>query len=316
MSAAPTGPKGDRAAAHPPAYTLVELLVVIGIIAVLVALLLPVVSGARRQANATRCASNLRQMAIGWVMYATANRGACPPARLPDYPPPSTNMYVLGGIEVDRPRWYVLAGDQIGSSPFANSAASVGKASTIANDLFLCPAVSDWRSARNYPYGYNYQFLGNMRTRTSGDEHVNFPVRISRIKGSQTVMAADSMGTAAHVAPGERLHYQADGGEGERHVANHGWTMDPPRLTPDGDYSEMKLRGKPEGRTAPDPRHNNAANVAFCDGHVEAMTLEEMGYAVRHDRAVAAGGAGANGALAHNRLFSGSAGDDDPPVIR
>jgi prepilin-type processing-associated H-X9-DG protein len=129
-------------------------------------------------------------------------------------------------------------------------------------------------------------------------------------------MAADSMGTAAHVAPGQRLSYQADGAEGSLHLANHGWTLDPPRLTSDGDYSEMALRGTPAGRTAPDPRHNKRANVAFCDGHVERLTLEQMGYAVNADVSVAVSGTGANGAPAHNRLFSGTGRDDDPPPIR
>ena len=129
-------------------------------------------------------------------------------------------------------------------------------------------------------------------------------------------MAADSIGTAAHVAPADRLPYQSDGAEGSRNLGNHGWTLDPPRLTPDSDYSEMALRGTPSGRTAPDPRHSNTANVAFCDGHVERMTLEQMGYAVNHDKSVAINGVGARGTLAHNRLFSGTDTDADPPGVR
>src|SRR4051812_10442293 len=60
------------------AFTLVELLVVIGIIAVLISVLLPVLGSTRKSADKAKCLASLHQFGDAYKMYASENRGAWP----------------------------------------------------------------------------------------------------------------------------------------------------------------------------------------------------------------------------------------------
>lgn len=69
-------------------FTLIELLVVIAIIAILAAILFPVFARAREKARQTTCLSNLKQISIGWMMYATDYDETVMPVLIP----PSGNV--------------------------------------------------------------------------------------------------------------------------------------------------------------------------------------------------------------------------------
>src|SRR4051812_37129162 len=65
-------------------FTLVELLVVTGIIAVLISILLPALGRARAAANTIKCAANLRAIGQGMAVYIANNRGSLPNAYIYD----------------------------------------------------------------------------------------------------------------------------------------------------------------------------------------------------------------------------------------
>jgi prepilin-type N-terminal cleavage/methylation domain-containing protein len=83
--------KKSLAGARGRAFTLVELLVVIGIITILISILLPVLSKAREQSNKTKCMSNLRQLGQAMFLYAGAHKD-----RLPNCNPPGVAVNSAG----------------------------------------------------------------------------------------------------------------------------------------------------------------------------------------------------------------------------
>jgi prepilin-type processing-associated H-X9-DG protein len=288
--------------------------VVIGIIAVLMGLLLPALGGARKSAQTVQCASNLRQLATGWQMYANANKNVSVPGRLPTDAKPG-GVYDLDNGQQYRPRWYELLGAIQGVYACQFPQAIENDNWTIENSVFLCPAVPDWNNSRNYPYGYNFQFLGNARPKasmagsgiTGALKWINYPVMATKIKAAQTVLAVDCVGTAAGKAEVSRTGYYADGTKDLAARGNKASFVDPPFLTGRSDMADAQNRGAPN-RSGPDPRHKKKLNAAFCDGHVELVTPQDLGYVVAPDGVI-----GING---NNRLFSGTGENIEPPPFQ
>src|SRR5687767_4465063 len=140
-------------------FTLVELLVVIGIIAILISVLLPAVKRAQEQAQALKCMTNLRQLASQWQSYANENKGLAVPGRLPKFDGFDSPYWIGNGMQY-RPHWYEVLGAQMKIYADRNPSSTQDNGWKVDHDLYLCP-TADWRNSRNFVWGYNYQFLGN-----------------------------------------------------------------------------------------------------------------------------------------------------------
>ncbi|MEM9066573.1 MAG: prepilin-type N-terminal cleavage/methylation domain-containing protein [Planctomycetota bacterium] len=299
----------------PSGFTLIELLVVVSIIVLLIGILLPALGAVRKAAQATQCMSNMKQLATGHALYANDFDGISLPGRMPnaggsDNP---DNHYNVGNGLHFRPRWMVTMGAAAGFHAYAEPSTDSSKENDnnrhVEHDIFIDPAVPNWTNNRNYALGYNFQFLGNPRNRESVRRPVNFPVRIAGLNG-QTVLFADTLGTAVSFVENERDDYNPMPYPDNEpwQLANHGWSLDPPRLTESSDNCDGSR--DQETRSAPDERHQGKANVAWLDGHVAAHTAASLGYVKENSGRYAYAPEGAT-----NNLFSGHGTDRDPPSV-
>ena len=130
------------------AFTLVELLVVIGIIALLISILLPALNSARRQANATKCLTQLREIGNTFQYYALEYKGYYPPAQLRGESPATyslgDNTFVFGSTAMggNGIYWFnflqkYVSKSKIGNVETSNADAAAAKTKSI---FWGCPS--------------------------------------------------------------------------------------------------------------------------------------------------------------------------------
>lgn len=132
--------------ARPHAFSLVELLVTIAIIALLAAILLPALSGAKARALQTQCTSNLRQWGLAFRLYADDHEDFLPRR--------GQGVQVLA--EISRPEdWFNALPFYFGQSSFALMVSNNVRPAAHSQSVFVCPSAKDPGAAYFLPYGMN-----------------------------------------------------------------------------------------------------------------------------------------------------------------
>ena len=235
-----SGPRLSSLDSRPSAFTLIELLVVIAVIAILSAMLLPVLSKGKLSAQHAACESNLRQLGIATQMYWDDNGGNCFYFRVGRM----NNNGTVGML------WWFgwLADGKDGERAFDLSA-GVLYPYLNGSDVRLCPALDPAMNAQFKPkgidvifsYGCNrYAFVATNQP----------PVNVNRIKRpTDTALFADSASVDDFLNKPDI------------------WLKEFYYLDLQTNYSSRL--NYPESHF----RHSQKANVTFADGHVgiEAM---------------------------------------------
>jgi len=264
-------------------FTLVELLVVIGIIALLISILLPALSQARRSANTVKCASSLKQIGIAFTMYENAHKGYWPVAvhekTNPRYP-----------LTYER-RWYDLIAPYISNADMQSytDITSIRENSVLwgcpawrANSAgFAISTGDDVRPGYGMSY-YGYEYFDKAANPPSGDEFLDADAYLTssnrgnylkarKFSGPKTAERGLIIDSMTHVVniPGYSAYNYAS-------VLSGGWQPGPPgnEYTNSGlaFYVDASRHAKPGARKSD---RDVTMNMLFCDGHVAGVSVRD-----------------------------------------
>jgi prepilin-type processing-associated H-X9-DG protein/prepilin-type N-terminal cleavage/methylation domain-containing protein len=228
-----------------PAFTLVELLVVMAIIAILAALLLAVLPRGVGIARRIHCANNVRELGHALQLFVGDNHA---------YPLDANPDYSKGGYPNHYDFWNVALDHELGNEHSSH------EASWSDWGVWRCPSLvrpADFPSNQVYAsYGYNTYGMRAGRNDTNS-------LGIGRQFGMSN-LSAPPVRESDVVNPGEMMAL-GDGFLGYDKIIYGGEALlmrsrDVPYLAP--------LTKEPASR------HQGKANVVFCDGHVESPTLK------------------------------------------
>jgi prepilin-type N-terminal cleavage/methylation domain-containing protein/prepilin-type processing-associated H-X9-DG protein len=241
---------GHRTSSHRRAFTLVELLVVVGIIAVLLAILLPAMNKAREGARAVACASNLRQIGMGMMMYANENRQKLPFHA--DWGPPHDEDWI---------HWQPGPGRD--PSDLTRTSAIAKYMGNFTAAVFRCPSDDTshhtrFDTQRQGPLRYEYSYSLNGRFASNWNPP---PPRFSatpNASGKFFMLEEDELSL-------DDGHYWPDGFNGalENYLGTRHYR---PRLRNWNAWTGIQPAQRPDRR--------ERGNVLFADGHVDYVTRE------------------------------------------